>query len=218
MSTYQKTKQKSNNSSQKQSSPPKRSATLSMETPALAHERTPVGPNLLTGSEVLRLQRTIGNQAVSRLLMRQDDVPSSRRIAQGTALGLQAKSKVNAPDDAYEQEAKGVAETAAEASKPVSPETERQIENLKGGGVPLPQETRLFFERRMGAKFAHVRIHTDGNAIEASRAIKARAFTVGNNIAFNAGEYAPDTDKGRHLLAHELTHVVQQTGGSVSHE
>jgi hypothetical protein len=111
-------------------------------------------------------------------------------------------------------------EKAARASKrkapSVSPETERQIESLKGRGVPLPDETRLFFERRMGAKFAHVRIHTDGNAIEACRAIKARAFTVGNNIAFNAGEYAPDTDKGRHLLAHELTHVVQQTGSSVN--
>lgn len=79
-----------------------------------------------------------------------------------------------------------------------------------GGGRPLPGALRGFFEPRFGRDFGAVRVHTDEKAAEASRSIRARAFTHGRDIAFASGEYAPHTREGRRLIAHELTHVVQQ--------
>lgn len=68
----------------------------------------------------------------------------------------------------------------------------------------------------MGESFSDVQIHTGSTAAAACEAINARAFTVGNHIAFNQGEYDPDSPEGQHVLAHELAHVRQQTGGAVS--
>jgi hypothetical protein len=76
----------------------------------------------------------------------------------------------------------------------------------------LRASTREFFEPRFGADFSGVRVHTDSKAAQTASAINARAFTVGRNIAFNAGQYSPHTAEGKYLLAHELTHVVQQSG------
>ena len=87
------------------------------------------------------------------------------------------------------------------------------IQSLQGGGKPLPQQTRTFFESRMGHDFSGVRIHTDATAVEAAQSVNARAFTLGNDVVFNRGEYAPQSDGGKRLLAHELAHVVQQGYG-----
>lgn len=91
-----------------------------------------------------------------------------------------------------------------------SPKVEARINQMQGNGQTLPAEEQDFFEERMGYDFSYVRVHTDANAVQASRDIQAKAFTVGNNIAFSEGTYRPGTDEGRRLLAHELTHVVQQ--------
>ncbi len=92
----------------------------------------------------------------------------------------------------------------------VTPQIAVKINALKGGGQPLPEATRRFFEPRVGVDFSEVRLHTDGRAAQLARAVNACAFTVGRDIALGAGQYAPDTDSGKKLLAHELTHVVQQ--------
>ena len=81
---------------------------------------------------------------------------------------------------------------------------------LGAPGRPLDPATRSFFQSRFGRDLGGVRIHTDAGADAANRSIGARAFTVADHIAFARGEYAPDTHAGRALLAHELTHVVQQ--------
>lgn len=78
------------------------------------------------------------------------------------------------------------------------------------GGVPLPREVRSYFEPRFGHDFSRVRVHADSDAADGARAVRARAYTVGRDIVFGSGEYAPATMKGKRLLAHELTHVVQQ--------
>ncbi len=78
------------------------------------------------------------------------------------------------------------------------------------GGVPLSSAARSYFEPRFGHDFSDVRIHTHGRAQAASRTIGARAYTLGRDIAFAPGEFEPRTRQGRHLLAHELAHVVQQ--------
>lgn len=81
------------------------------------------------------------------------------------------------------------------------------------GGSALPAPARGFFEPRLGHTFADVRVHTDSDAAGQARSINAAAFTVGNHIYVGAGRFAPATDSGRRLLAHELTHVVQQSSG-----
>jgi hypothetical protein len=102
---------------------------------------------------------------------------------------------------------------ASEASAPVV----ASIHAMQGGGAPLPTATRALFEPRFGADFSRVRVHTGGRANSTAKAISAKAFTVGHDIAFSAGEYAPESSEGQHLLAHELTHVVQQEGAQVLH-
>ena len=78
-------------------------------------------------------------------------------------------------------------------------------------GMPLDRTTREFFEARFGRDFSGVRLHTDMRAADTAQALRARAFTVGQHIGFSAGHYAPHTSAGKRLLAHELTHAVQQT-------
>ncbi len=91
-----------------------------------------------------------------------------------------------------------------------SPSFESKLNSSKGGGQKLPDDTRGFMESRFGADFSGVRVHTDNNAIQMNQAVGARAFTHGNDIHFNHGKYNPNSSSGRHLLAHELTHVLQQ--------
>ncbi|MCX6842240.1 MAG: DUF4157 domain-containing protein [candidate division WOR-3 bacterium] len=92
----------------------------------------------------------------------------------------------------------------------VSPEVEAQIQGLRGGGRPLSESERAFFEPRLGRDFSRVRIHADRHAARAARAVNARAFTVGQDVVFGAGQYAGRSDRGSRLLGHELAHVVQQ--------
>ncbi len=81
---------------------------------------------------------------------------------------------------------------------------------LRSPGQPLDPATRAFFEPRFGHDFSQVRIHTDARAAESARAVNAVAYTVGHNVVFGAGQYAPGTTTGKQVLAHELVHVVQQ--------
>ena len=103
------------------------------------------------------------------------------------------------------------AKRSSNASPPVNAGVESRIASLHGGGRPLSPAQRSFFEPRFNHDFSDVRVHTGGMAAESARAIKARAFTVGRDIAFGAGQYAPASRSGRQLLAHELTHTIQQT-------
>jgi Domain of unknown function (DUF4157) len=82
------------------------------------------------------------------------------------------------------------------------------------GGHSLPASVRGFFETRFGHDFGQVRVHADNNAAEMARGLHARAFTVGNDIYFGSSQYAPGTSSGNKLLAHELTHTIQQSRGS----
>jgi len=81
---------------------------------------------------------------------------------------------------------------------------------LEGSGQPLDTDTRTFMESRFGHDFSKVRVHNNTQAGESSAAVHALAYTIGQSIVFRAGQYAPGTTEGRRLLAHELTHVVQQ--------
>lgn len=81
---------------------------------------------------------------------------------------------------------------------------------LGSSGQPLDAGTRAFMESRFGHDFSQVRVHTDAQAAESAWAVNALAYTVGRDVVFGIGQYLPQTSRGRHLLAHELTHVLQQ--------
>jgi len=93
---------------------------------------------------------------------------------------------------------------------------ENQLRSSKGNGQTLPASSRSFMESRFGADFGNVKIHADNKASTLSRSINAKAFTHGSDIYFAKNQFSPETQTGKHLLAHELTHVVQQNGGNVS--
>lgn len=154
-----------------------------------------------------RLQQRQGNHAVQQLLR---------------AGVVQTKLRISEPGDAAEQEAEraagavtGVTEAAREPlpiRTPADPLNQPTPERaVQSGGQPLPEAERAFFEDRFGRELGAVRIHHDSAANEAARTLSARAFTVGTDIVFGQGEFQPGSDQGRHLLAHELAHTIQQS-------
>lgn len=88
--------------------------------------------------------------------------------------------------------------------------TSNYVSNLSGG-QSLTEKERSFFEPRMGYDFRDIKIHTGSEAAESAKSINALAYTTGKNIVFNRGQYSPDTESGKRLLAHELAHTVQQS-------
>ncbi|MEQ9372546.1 MAG: DUF4157 domain-containing protein [Coleofasciculus chthonoplastes F3-SA18-01] len=89
---------------------------------------------------------------------------------------------------------------------------ESRLNTSKGGGSPLSEEVRTFMEPRFGSDFSGVRVHTGSEAVQMNQELGAQAFTHGQDIFFNQGKYNPGSTDGKLLLAHEMTHVVQQTG------
>jgi hypothetical protein len=145
-------------------------------------------------------------------------------------LRLQPKLTINQPGDQYEQEADRVAAAVVEMSNRAIPQmAPPAIQRMPtagaavpgseaavgdpGPGRPLDSNVRTYFEPRFQRDFGEVRIHTGPAAAATARSLGARAYTVGQDVVFGAGEYAPAVPEGRMLLAHELTHVVQQSGG-----
>jgi hypothetical protein len=117
-------------------------------------------------------------------------------------------------DDEKKEEEPVQREAATEAEVPsVSPALEASLDAQGGGGEPLPESLRSFFEPRMGADLSQVRLHTDPQAAQAAAELEAQAFTRGRDVFFGAGFFEPESARGRWLLAHELTHTVQQTRG-----
>jgi hypothetical protein len=151
----------------------------------------------------------------------------STNLTRSHPVRFQPKLKVNTPGDKYEKEADRVAAqlTSMPAherlqSKSVQPndvESEAPpvvTDALRSSGQPLDSSTRAFMEPRFGHDFSRVRVHTDQTAADSARAVSALAYTVGRDVVFGAGRYAPGTAEGRHLLAHELVHVMQRRGSS----
>jgi hypothetical protein len=111
----------------------------------------------------------------------------------------------------------GLQRVAGNAGTAALVEEERSpvLDTVGSGGSPLPAEVRQDMEGRFGQDFGDVRVHSDGTAHDSAKSVNAQAFTVGSDIVFQSGNYDPASDSGRHMLAHELTHVVQQRNGPV---
>jgi len=98
----------------------------------------------------------------------------------------------------------------------VTDDVAARVRSVSSGGRSLPGSVQTFFESRFGRDFSDVRVHTGGSADRVARQLEARAFTVGTDVVFRSGAYRPFSSDGKRLLAHELTHVVQQ-GGDTEH-
>ena len=187
--------------------------------------RTPSRYQATAGLEdtVLRMQNAAGNQAVEEWLQK------TTGDGAGTP-GEIGDLRVSRPDDPQEQEARRL---ASELANEPSQDTDRPTPHAQtepgsvppdqtaapalpgaaaGDGRPLPMGERATFEPRLGLDLSQVRLHTGPQASRLSRSLNARAFTLGRDIYFAEGQSASGTPEGRTLLAHELTHVAQQTG------
>jgi len=132
------------------------------------------------------------------------------RERRGTPVPWNVEAQYEAP---IQRSEKAAADTSQAGDAGV-PESVREV--LSSTGQSLEAGIQQTTGDRMGADLGDVRIHTGPRAASACDEINARAFTVGNHVAFNAGEYDPESAEGQHVLAHELAHVRQQTGGAVS--
>jgi hypothetical protein len=175
-----------------------------------------------------RFQARIPSPAPPSTLRKPAPLPNSfaRTAGYGGGLpALQAKCEAGAAPDPWEREA----DAAAEQVTGNAPNGERQVTPLplphgSGGaafhavapalrspGEPLAHDTRAEMEARFGHSFAHIRVHADAEAGASARAVGALAYTVGRDVVFAPGRYSPRSGEGRRLLAHELTHVLQQS-------
>jgi len=156
---------------------------------------------------VTTLQRVGGNRGLAHLL---------------AAGGPPPRLRVGPPDDRYERQAedvaKGMLPMSASAAQRGGGSSGGSVADAAVGGLgqgrALDPGLRGYFEPRFGQRLDDVRIHTGGRAAEAAAAVAARAFTLRQHVVFGDGEYAPHTNEGRRLLAHELTHVMQQRRGA----
>jgi len=153
-------------------------------------------------TDILMLHRAAGNHAVSQLLQ-----PG---VSHSSFPGTPLQRKCDRGGAAK------VVENCAECSQEQIRPSEVPLivhRTLRAHGKPLEQNVRASMESRFDYDFRNVRVHYDSQAIQSAEAIGAKAYTVGQDIVFGAEQYRPETDTGRGLLAHELTHVVQQAQG-----
>jgi len=151
--------------------------------------RKKLQPKLIVGSTQDPAEREA--ERVANAVMRDAGGPSGGGIGAIASIVQRASTEMSASD-----------------AGPVAPPIVDQV--LARPGQTLDPSACRYFERRFGRDFGSVRVHTDAEAAASTRAVDAHAYTVGNHVVFGASRYAPDTTAGRHLLAHELTHVVQQ--------
>jgi hypothetical protein len=183
--------------------------------------RAPAGSPRHLAAALLHLQRRHGNQVVQQVVRGRASAPI-----------IQTKAMVDPAGDRHEREAdrvaglvrsgratraphadgraSGVPRRAGADGDPVGAGVQQAIRAARGGGRSLPAGLRSSMEQVLGADFGGVRVHTDVRADQLNRLLRARAFTTGQDLFFRRSEYDPSSAAGREVLAHELTHVVQQ--------
>ena len=150
-------------------------------------------------------------EEITPLVQRQVEEEEEEKLAQAElAEGPQVRRQTE-EDEEKEIRPKSIAGAAPD----VTLEMGRDIQSIKGVGQPLSASERAFFEPRFRTDFSNVRVHSDARAAYVARSINARAFTLGRDVVFGTGQYSPGNSSGRKLLAHELTHVVQQNDGAI---
>ncbi|WP_375468797.1 DUF4157 domain-containing protein [uncultured Nostoc sp.] len=119
------------------------------------------------------------------------------------------------PDEEEELQMKPMVQRVSDGGMAATQDLEASINQARGGGQPLAKNIREPMEQGFGADFSRVKVHTDTQSDQLNRSIQAKAFTTGQDVFFRQGAYEPGSRGGQELIAHELTHVVQQSGGAV---
>jgi hypothetical protein len=158
------------------------------------------------------LQPTLGNRALARLLQQTFSAPATPALSRKCACGGDAKSEEECAECSEKKSALQRSSARADVADMEAPPIVESV--LASPGQPLATSARSTLEPGFGHEFSSVRIHDDSRAAESAAAVNALAYTVGNHIVFGAGQYSPGTADGNRLLAHELTHTIQQTGGN----
>src|SRR5262249_51271710 len=141
--------------------------------------------------------------------VRSRGLPSVTVPVVGTTPAAEEKPKDEAPEKKPEDEQKAPVQKAPASTASAAPDVAEVDRALEAPGRPLDPTTRRSMEARFGRDFSEVRIHDDARAAQTAAEIDAAAFTVGRDVVFGAGRYAPGSHPGRQLLAHELAHTIQ---------
>ena len=166
-----------------------------------------LAPDLLLRTPIWTIQRTLGNRGLAGVLrqtLAQQAIPELRRKC---AVGNESEQECSECGNRLAREREAASESAGSEAPAIVGDV------LKTPGQPLAESARRALEPRFGYDFSRIRVHDGPEAAESASAVKAAAYTVGNHIVFGPGRYAPGTNEGDRLLAHELTHTIQQTGG-----
>ncbi|MEH2327118.1 MAG: DUF4157 domain-containing protein [Nostoc sp.] len=202
-------------------------------------QRAKADPSSLSADEVLTLQETIGNRAANRLLAARSTTQVQAKLTIGEvgdkyeqeadSVAREVVQQINAPavsgqseavqrqmpEDKDDLQMQPIVQRVTNGGMAASADVEAGIQRARGGGQSLADNIREPMEQAFGADFRDVRVHTDSQADQLNQSIQAKAFTTGQDVFFRQGAYEPSSRGGQELLAHELTHVVQQGGGTV---
>jgi hypothetical protein len=209
--------------------------------PATLIQRAKAEPSSLSADEVLTLQSAIGNREVSRLLAGRSTTkvqakltigqPGDKYEQEADRVASQVVEQIHAPASAQSTHGQSVQlqeEKKEELlNKPIrqrqeaitgglaSTDLASAINRARGSGQPLDAGLQRSMGQAMGADFSGVKVHTDSQSDQLNQSIQAKAFTTGQDVFFRQGAYDPGSREGQELIAHELTHVVQQNGSAV---
>jgi hypothetical protein len=154
-------------------------------------------------------------KSIYNTIQREEVAPFEEEQVQAKSISDTIQREEVAPFEEEQVQAKSISDTIQRQEKP---DLEASINQARGGGQAMRDNIRKPMEEAFGADFGGVKVHTDSRSDQLNQSIQARAFTTGQDVFFRQGEYNPGSRGGQELLAHELTHVVQQSGGTVQNE
>ncbi|MDZ8139276.1 MAG: DUF4157 domain-containing protein, partial [Nostoc sp. DedQUE04] len=169
----------------------------------------------LQREEVPEDEEELQMKSLDNSTLQREEVPEDEEELQMKSLDNSTLQREEVPEDEEELQMKPMVQRQANAGMVGAPDLEASINQARGGGVAIADNIRKPMEMAFGADFSRVKVHTDGQSDQLNRSIQARAFTTGQDVFFRSGEYNPGSRGGQELLAHELTHVVQQNGRAV---
>jgi hypothetical protein len=162
---------------------------------------------------VMSMPATTGTQPVQRQPEEEEEVQTKPLVQTQAEEEEEVQTKPLVQLQAEEEEevqTKPLVQRRADGGFQAGGALEERLTALSGGGSPLPGDVRAYMEPRFGSDFGDVRVHADGESEELNRHLGAQAFTHGQDVYFGAGRFQPDSNAGKQLLAHELTHTLQQ--------
>ena len=185
--------------------------------------------DLVASQVVQQINSPVSEQsAQDQTVQREDATPFEEEQVQAKSISDTIQREEIAPEEEEPVQAKSISDTIQREEVPeeeqlqgkslkggmaATPNLETSIQGARGSGQPLDENIRQPMEKAFGCvDFSGVKVHTDGQSDQLNRSIQARAFTTGEDVFFRQGEYNPGSRGGQELIAHELTHVVQQTG------